>query len=61
LVTVRIKCYLKGKTYQQFFTSNFVTAEDVKEANWDQVISQDGLIAAEYAQPVHPILIFIMN
>jgi len=38
-----------------------VTAEDVKEANWDQVISQDGLIAAEYAQPVHPILIFIMN
>ena len=46
--TVRIKCKLKGKTYQQYFTSNFVPAEDVKEANWDQLISQDGLIAADF-------------
>jgi len=48
LLTVRIKCKLKGKTYQEFFTANFMAAQDVKEANWDQLLSQDGLIAADF-------------
>ncbi len=48
MLIFRIKCKLKGKTYQQSFTSNFVPAEDVKEANWDQLLSQDGLIAADF-------------